>query len=115
MTGATPAGGITFLAASSILKCVGGISGSGTCLTVTTMSNLFSFVYCLGNDLGHIANGETLFDVHGPDAIFEHGDAERAADGDTARVGGDGLLESVVADTGAAVLLHEGACAVGAT
>src|SRR5262249_6543616 len=38
MTGATPAGGMTLLAASSTLKCVGGMSGSGTCLTVTTMS-----------------------------------------------------------------------------
>src|SRR5437764_15235430 len=38
MTGETPAGAMTFLAASSTLKWVGGISGSGTCLTVTTMS-----------------------------------------------------------------------------
>src|ERR1700682_5791250 len=38
MTGETPAGGMTLLAASSTLKWVGGMSGSGTCLTVTTMS-----------------------------------------------------------------------------
>src|SRR5438270_12154051 len=46
MTGDTPAGGTTFLAASSTLKWLGGMSGSATCLTVTTMLNGMGPPFC---------------------------------------------------------------------
>src|SRR4051812_29028767 len=112
MTGATPAGGMTFLAASSTLKWVGGMSGSGTCLTVTTMSIVensikvgrgvrrtpiyvcaagHSRLGCINqasrNDLGNIADREALLDVERAYTVFEHRHAEWAADRHAACVG----------------------------
>src|SRR5919202_3841121 len=103
MTGETPAGGMTFLAASSSLKWVGGMSGSGTCLTVTTMSIAEKVSESLGHDLGNIAHREALLDVQRPHAVFEHRHAERAAHGDAAGPGGDRFVEAVLGGGGAAV------------
>src|SRR2546423_11009839 len=113
MTGATPAGGMTFLAASSTLKWVGGMSGSGTCLTVTTMSIGETVSKSLGYDLGNIADREALLHVERANAVLEHGHAERAGDGNAAGLGADGFVEAIVADAGAALFLHKRARAAG--
>src|SRR5919199_3525880 len=113
MTGDTPAGGMTFLAASSTLKWVGGMSGSGTCLTVTTMSIVETVSKSVGYDLGNIPHGKALLDIQRAHAVLEHGHAERASDGNAAGLGADGLVEAIVADAGAAFFLHEGARAAG--
>src|ERR671933_785075 len=114
MTGDTPAGGMTFLAASSTLKWVGGMSGSGTCLTVTTMSIAEKVSKSLGYDLGNIAHREALLDIQRSHTVFEHRHAERAAHGDAAGLGGNRFVEAVVADAGAALFLHERARPAGA-
>src|SRR5438270_6431914 len=113
MTGATPAGGMTFLAASSTLKWVGGMSGSGTCLTVTTMSIGETVSKSLGYDLGNIADREALLDVERAHPVFEHGHAERARDGNPAGLRADGFVQAIVADAGAALFLHERTRAAG--
>src|SRR5919199_3639591 len=113
MTGATPAGGMTFLAPSSTLKWVGGMSGSGTCLTVTTMSIAETVSKSLGYDLGNIAHGKALLDIERAHPVLEHGHAERAGHGNAAGLGTDGFVEAVVADSGAAFFFHEGARAAG--
>src|ERR1051325_11646961 len=98
MTGATPAGGMTVFAVSSTLKWVGGISGSGTCLTVTTMSIAGKVSERLGNNLGDIFDREAFFDIERAHTIFEHGDAERAGHGHAVGVGVDRLVQPIVAD-----------------
>src|ERR671932_1796564 len=107
MTGDTPAGGMTFLATSSTLKWVGGMSGSGTCLTVTTMSIAEKVSKSLGYDLGNIAHREALLDIQRSHAVCEHRHTERAAHGDAASLGGNRLVQAVVADARAAFFLHE--------
>src|SRR5207248_10688060 len=109
MTGETPAGGITFLAASSTLKWVGGMSGSGTCLTVTTMSIATKVSKYCRYDLSDIAHREGLLDVQPAHPIFEHSYAEGTGDGDAAGLGVDRFVQPIVADAGAAFFLHEGA------
>src|SRR5919202_4525133 len=62
----------------------------------------------LGDDLGDVADGVTLLGAQGADAVLEHGHAERAGHRHAPCTGGERLLESVVADARAALLLHEG-------
>src|ERR1700730_14913566 len=107
MTGETPAGGTTVLAASSTLKWVGGMSGSGACLIVTTMSIAGKVSECCRDDFRNIANRECFLDVEGANAVLEHRDAERAGHGDAVCFGVDGLVQTVVADARAALFLHE--------
>src|SRR5207253_5566014 len=114
MTGATPAGGMTFLAASSTLKWVGGMSGSGTCLTVTTMSIAETVSKCLGDDLGNIADRKALLDIQRAHAVFEHRHTERTGDGNAAGLGANGFVEAIVADAAAAFFFHERARATSA-
>src|SRR6266567_4029821 len=115
MTGATPSGGMTVLVASSTLKWVGGMSGSGTCLTVTTMSIAGTVSETIRYDLGDIAHREALLDVEGAHAVFEHGHAERARHGHAVRPGADGLVQAIVADARTTLFLHERPRAAGAT
>src|SRR5215212_7177857 len=125
---------MTRLVASSTWKGLGGISGSGTCFTVTTMcmrlnllrersrcgdglSGLVGLlagvwdgwptVERIDHDLGEIADQETLLDVQGAHAVLEHGDTEGAGHGHAAGRRGERLVEPVEADSLAAFLLHE--------
>src|SRR4030081_1043150 len=103
MTGETPAGGMTVLADSSTLKWVGGISGSGTCLTVTTMSIAGTVSdEGVGNDLGDVLDREAFLDIEGAYAVLEHGHAERAGHGHAIGFGVDRLVQAIVADARAA-------------
>src|SRR5689334_7744880 len=104
---------MTFLAASSTLKWVGGMSGSGTCLTVTTMSIVEKVSERLGDDFGNIADGEALLYVERAHAILEHRDAEWAGDRHPGSIGADRFLQAVVADAAAALFFHESARTAG--
>src|SRR5881392_3902338 len=114
MTGLTPLGGTTRLAASSTLKWPGGMSGSGTCLMVTTIfmgppesiRPVFS-VERFGHDLGQVADLESLLHVESAHAVFEHRHAERAGHGHAARRRLERLIQAVVTDARAPLLLHE--------
>src|SRR5207302_5101997 len=118
-------GGMTFLAASSTLKWVGGISGSGTCLIVTTMSiertlanSLVGLGFARGerlrHDLGDVLDREAFFDVQGSYAIFEHRHTERTGHRHSAGIGVDRFAQAVMADAGTALFFHERARTAGA-
>src|SRR5947209_8242430 len=118
MTGVTPAGGITFFVASSILIWLGEmLSGSGTCLTVTTMSidgNSIRALEGVGDELRDVLDREGLLDVERAHAVFEHGHAERAAHGHAAGIRANRFVQPVVRNARAALFFHERPRAAGA-
>src|SRR5207302_188129 len=88
-----------------------GASGTGPSATPNPGSRLRwpGAVQPPRDDLGQVAHLERLLGVEPLDPVLEHGDAERAGHRYPARSRLDRLAQPVVADTAAALLLHEGA------
>src|SRR2546426_1196017 len=113
MIGATPAGGTTLPLAASIWNEPGGTSGSGTCLTVTTMRTRAPSQGCR-QQLADVADRQLVEDALRPRPVLEHHDAVRAGGRDRARLRLGGLQQSQVVDAAAPPLLHERPRAAGA-